>query len=417
MAASRSVEAIWRIESARVVATLARHTGNLALAEDLAQDALVAALEQWPAAGIPERPAAWLVTVGKRRFIDQLRRRAIFESKQDHLAREIDRRQQDLQADADRAEEDIEDDVLRLVFVVCHPVLSPEARVVLTLKVVGGLCTEEIAHAFLAEPATVAQRIVRAKRTLAEARVPFELPAPDRLGERVASVLEVVYLVFNEGYVATSGSWTRPELCREALRLGRILAELLPGVAEVHGLVALMEIQASRLRARINSSGEPVLLADQDRGRWDQLLVARGLAALERAAGLGQELGPYGLQAAIAACHARAASLADTDWRRISALYDALGQVSPSPVVDLNRAVALSMAYGPQTGLDALDAIPPGALDDHHLVSAVRGDLLEKLGRLEEARQEFERASFLTRNEGERELLSRRVADLAGRHT
>jgi len=407
----RSVEAVWRIEAARVVATLSRYAGDVGVGEDLAQGALLAALEQWPNTGIPDVPGAWLVTVGKRRLLDDVRRRAIFDSKRDELVRQAHGGQRRAEIEQEHMDEDIADDLLRLIFTTCHPVLSRQARTALTLKLVAGLTTEEIARAYLVEVPTMAQRIVRAKRTLAEARVHFDAPMPEELPSRLDAVLEVVYLIFNEGYVATSGErWTRPELCREALRLGRILAELVPAEPEVHGLVALMEIQSSRLRARVGSGGEPILLQDQDRRNWDQLLIRRGLAALERADRLGRGLGPYGLQAAIAACHARAPDLKSTDWTRISALYDALAALAPSPVVDLNRAVALSMAYGPEAGLEMLDRITAEpALKNHHLTAAVRGDLLERLGRPEEARREYERAASLTENERERELLARRA--------
>ena len=410
--ATRAVEAVWRIESAKVTAILARRVGDLALAEDLAQDALVAALEQWPREGIPANPGGWLVTVAKRRLIDRRRRQSVLESKQNDIFRQTERQQDAALTDFDMVEEVISDDILRLLFVACHPVLSPEARVALTLRVVAGLSTPEIARAFLIGEATVAQRIVRAKRTLSEARIAFELPSPGQVTERLESVLEVIYLVFNEGYAATAGStWTRPELCGEALRLGRMLAELAPQEAEVHGLVALMEIQGSRLRARLGPAGEPVLLADQDRSRWDRLMIGRGLAALDRSANLGHGLGPYGLQAAIAACHARARTLAETDWAKISALYDALAEIAPSPVVDLNRAVALAMAFGPEAGLEVVDRlVEVPAMESYHLVSSVRGDLLEKLGRLEEARREFKRAASLTSNDRERQLLLGRAS-------
>jgi RNA polymerase sigma factor (sigma-70 family) len=406
----RSVDAVWRIESPRVIAGLARMVGDIGVAEDLAQDAVVAALRQWSRSGVPERPGAWLMAVGKRRAIDRMRRQALLRRKQEEMLGVA--ATQAGSVDAGGGEEEIQDDLLRLVFIACHPVLPAEARVALTLRLLGGLTTEEIARAFLVREATVAQRIVRAKRTLAEARVPFELPSRDRWDERLASVLEVVYLIFNEGYTATAGDdWTRPALCDDALRLGRVLAELIPGEPEVLGLVALMELQASRLRARIGPTGEAVLLLDQDRRRWDQVLVHRGLAALERAGGLGSGLGPYGLQAAIAACHARARTSEETDWARIAALYEALAQLAPSPVVQLNRAVALSMAFGPEAGLAALEAITPDpALSTYHLLPSVRGDLLQRLGRWDEARVELERAASLTRNESERRLLRARAA-------
>ena len=387
---------------------------DVGLAEELAQDALVAALEQWPESGVPDKPGAWLMATAKHRAVDVLRRRTVLERKQEELGRQVEADQEMARPDLDAAiDEDVGDDLLRLMFISCHPVLSTEGRVALTLRLLGGLTTPEIARAFLVPEATVAQRIVRAKRTLAEARVPFEVPPRAELAARLASVLEVVYLVFNEGYSATAGDdWVRPALCEDALRLGRILAELLPTEAEVHGLVALMEIQASRLRARTGPSGEPVLLLDQDRGRWDHILVHRGLAALERAEALGGALGPYTLQAAIAACHARARVAEDTDWERIAALYDALAQLAPSPVVELNRAVALAMAFGPEAGLELVDALTSEPkLEGYHLLPSVRGDLLAKLGRLDEARAEFERAASLTRNERERELLLDRAAD------
>jgi RNA polymerase sigma factor (sigma-70 family) len=408
----RAIEAVWRIESPRIIASLARIVGDIDLAEDLAQDALVIALERWPEAGIPNKPGAWLMATAKHRAIDRLRRRIVLERKQEDLGRELELQQATSELDFELAPDgEIEDDLLRLIFTACHPVLSTEARVALTLRLLGGLTTDEIGRAFLASPATVAQRIVRAKRTLAEARVPFEIPGEAERAARLSSVLEVIYLIFNEGYSATAGDdWVRPALCEDALRLGRVLAELVPDEPEVHGLVALMEIQASRIRARIGPAGEPVLLLDQNRARWDQLLIRRGLAALERAEKLGGELGPYGLQAAIAACHARARSPEETDWVRITALYDALAQLTPSPVVELNRAVALSMAYGPAAGLEIVDAlISEPSLKNYHLLPGVRGDLLARLGRLDEARAEFERASALTQNGRERELLLQRA--------
>jgi RNA polymerase sigma factor (sigma-70 family) len=408
----RAIEAVWRIESPRIIASLARIVGDIDLAEDLAQDALVIALERWPEAGIPNKPGAWLMATAKHRAIDRLRRRIVLERKQEDLGRELELQQATSELDFQLAPDgEIEDDLLRLIFTACHPVLSTEARVALTLRLLGGLTTDEIGRAFLASPATVAQRIVRAKRTLAEARVPFEIPGEAERAARLSSVLEVIYLIFNEGYSATAGDdWVRPALCEDALRLGRVLAELVPDEPEVHGLVALMEIQASRIRARIGPAGEPVLLLDQNRARWDQLLIRRGLAALERAEKLGGELGPYGLQAAIAACHARARSPEETDWVRITALYDALAQLTPSPVVELNRAVALSMAYGPAAGLVIVDAlISEPSLKNYHLLPGVRGDLLARLGRLDEARTEFERASALTQNGRERELLLQRA--------
>jgi RNA polymerase sigma-70 factor, ECF subfamily len=411
----RAIDAVWRIESARLIAGLARMVRDVGLAEDLAQDALVAALEQWPGSGVPDNPGAWLMAVGKRRAIDHFRRSSTLERKYEELGRELDR-QGTVAPDPDRAVDEMGDDLLCLIFVACHPVLSKEARVALTLRLLGGLSTTEIARAFLIPEPTVAQRIVRAKRTLAEAHVPFDVPRGDELHARVSSVLEVIYLIFNEGYTATSGEeWTRPALCEEALRLGRILAGLVPKEPEVHGLMALMEIQASRLRARTGPGGEPVLLLDQDRGRWDRLLIHRGLASLDRAQHLGGALGPYALQAAIAACHARASSAEDTDWARLVALYDALAQIAPSPVVELNRAVAVAMAFGPMAGLELLDPLASeSSLKDYHLLPAVRGDLLAKLGRFHEAREEFERAASLTRNARERSLLLDRAASCAG---
>ena len=409
-----AIEAVWRIESARLIAGLARTVrGDVGLAEDLAQDALVAALEQWPGDGVPRNPGAWLMAIGKRRAIDTLRRRERLQRKLDQLGHEAEVEEAGAAPDFDAAlDDDIGDDLLRLVFTACHPVLSTEARVALTLRLLGGLTTEEIARAFLASEATMAQRIVRAKRTLAEAHVAFDVPHGGELAARLSSVLEVIYLVFNEGYAATAGDdWMRPALCEDALRLGRILAELLPQEAEVHGLVALMEIQASRIRARVGPSGEPVLLLDQDRARWDHVLIRRGLTALRRAEALGAGLGPYGLQAAIAACHARARTAEKTDWVRIAALYDALAQLAPSPVVELNRAVAVAMAFGPAAGLELIDALASEpALAGYHLLPSARGDLLARLGRLDEARREFERAASLTRNRRERALLLARAA-------
>ncbi|SCG55934.1 RNA polymerase sigma factor [Micromonospora coxensis] len=408
----RAIEAVWRIEAPRLVAGLTRLVRDVGVAEELAQDALVAALEQWPAQGVPRNPGAWLMTTAKRRAIDQIRRNETFSRKLAEIGRELADSIPDIGATV--AEDDgIGDDLLRLVFVACHPVLSTEARAALTLRLLGGLTTGEIARAFLVPEPTVAQRIVRAKKTLANARVPFEVPQGDELAARLASVLEVVYLIFNEGYSATAGDdWMRPALCEDALRLGRILARLAPREPEVHGLVALMEIQASRAAARTGPGGEPILLADQDRARWDQLLIRRGVAALERAEALADgRPGPYLLQAAIAACHARARRFEDTDWRRIAGLYEQLAEATPSPVVELNRAVALSMAFGPETGLALLDqlvAVP--AMRNYHLLSGVRGDLLARLGRHAEARAEFERAASLTRNERERTLLRNRAA-------
>jgi RNA polymerase sigma factor (sigma-70 family) len=406
----RTIDAVWRIESPRLIAGLARMVRDVGLAEDLAQDALVAALERWPESGVPDNPGAWLMATAKHRAIDMLRRRASLERKQEEIAREIETQ---IEPDLEAAMDDyVGDDLLSLVFTCCHPVLSTEARVALTLRLLGGLTTGEIARAFLASEPTVAQRIVRAKRTLAEARVPFEVPAPDALGARLSSVLEVIYLVFNEGYSATAGDdWMRPALCEDALRLGRILAGLAPKEPEVHGLVGLMEIQASRSRARVGPSGEPILLLDQDRSRWDQLLIRRGLAALERAQAVGGSLGPYTLQAAIAACHARARTPAETDWVRIVALYDALAQLTPSPIVELNRAVAMSMAFGPAVGLEIVDELrSEPSLKDYHLLPSVRGDLLTRLGRFEEARVELEHAASLTQNARERAMLLERAA-------
>ena len=409
----RSIDAVWRMESARVIASIARMTGDIGLAEDLAQDALVAALEQWPGSGVPENPGAWLVAVGKRRAIDAARRRAMLERKHEELSTELAIRREMAEPDVDAAIDDpVGDDLLRLMFTACHPVLSVDARVALTLRMLGGLTTGEIARAFLVPEATLAQRIVRAKRTLSEARVPFEVPRGEELNRRLESVLEVVYLIFNEGYSATEGDdWIRPVLCEDAMRLGRILAALAPDEPEVHGLVALMEIQASRLHARTGPTGEAILLLDQDRSRWDQLLIRRGLAALERAVGLGRALGPYAIQAAIAACHARAGTPGETDWERIAALYDALAQLVPSPVVELNRAVAFGMAFGPEAGLEIVDGlVADGNLDRYHHLSAVRGDLLFRLGRKDEARVEFERAASLTMNTRERDVMSARAA-------
>ena len=414
-AVRRAIDAVWRIESARLIAGLARIVRDVGLAEELAQDALVAALEQWPESGVPRNPGAWLMATAKHRAIDLLRRRERLERKLEELGRALET-EEGAAPDLDAAlDDDIGDDLLRLVFTACHPVLSTQARVALTLRLLGGLTTAEIARAFLVAEPTVAQRIVRAKRTLAEARVPFEAPQGAELAARLSSVIEVIYLVFNEGYAATAGDdWMRPALCEEALRLGRILAELVPAEPEVHGLVGLMELQASRLRARVGPSGEPILLLDQDRARWDHLLIRRGLAALERAEQLGLALGPYGLQAAIAACHARARTAAETDWARIAALYDALAQLAPSPVVELNRAVALAMAFGPAAGLDLVDALTSEPqLQGYHLLPSVRGDLLAKLGRLDEARDEFQRAAALTRNGRERTLLLERAAACA----
>jgi RNA polymerase sigma factor (sigma-70 family) len=389
---------------------------DIGLAEELAQDALVAALETWPKSGIPDNPGAWLMATAKRRAIDRLRRNKLLARKHEQLGHEMELQQEMAEPDIDAAlDHDLGDDLLRLMFTACHPLLSTEARVALTLRLLGGLTTGEIARAFLVPEPTIAQRIVRAKRTLAEARVPFEVPRADELTPRLSSVLEVIYLVFNEGYSATAGDdWMRPALCEEALRLGRILAELAPAEPEVHGLVALMEVQASRAAARVGPSGEPVLLLEQNRARWDQLLIRRGLAALARAEALGGALGPYALQAAIAACHARAHTAAETDWIRIAALYDGLAQIAPSPVVELNRAVALAMAFGPAAGLELVDVLTSEpSLRNYHLLPSVRGDLLARLGRLDEARGEFERAAALTRNARERELLLERAATCA----
>jgi RNA polymerase sigma factor (sigma-70 family) len=409
----RAIDAVWRIESARLIASLTRIVGDVGVAEDLAQDALVAALERWPESGIPDKPGAWLMATAKHRAFDLLRRDKMLERKHVQVGHELEARQEMAVPDLDAAIDDqVGDDLLRLVFISCHPVLSREARVALTLRLLGGLTTEEIARAFLVPEPTIAQRIVRAKRTLGEAHVPFEVPRGDELAARLSSVLEVLYLVFNEGYSATAGDdWMRPQLCEEALRLGRVLAELAPNEPEVHGLVALMEIQASRSRARVGPSGEPILLLDQDRGRWDQLLIHRGLAALARAEEMGGAQGPYALQAAIAACHARARTASETDWVRIAGLYDDLVELMPSPVVELNRAMAIAMAFGPAAGIELVDALASEpVLKNYHLLPSVRGDLLSKLGRLDEARTEFERAASLTRNERERALLLERAA-------
>ncbi|HZJ54550.1 MAG TPA: RNA polymerase sigma factor [Myxococcaceae bacterium] len=407
LATRHAIEAVWRIESARLLGGLVRMVRDVGLAEDLAQEALITALERWPETGIPGNPGAWLMATAKNRAVDQLRRKQMLERAHGEIASDVGG-QPAVRPDLETAiDEDVGDDLLRLMLVACHPVLSTEARVALTLRLLGGLTTEEIARAFLVPEPTIAQRIVRAKRTLAEAKVPFEVPRGDALSARLPSVLEVVYLVFNEGYAATRGdSWIRHELCDDALRLGRILAELVRGEAEVHGLVALMEIQASRLRARVGPGGEPIRLFDQDRSRWDQLLVRRGLAALARAEALARPLGPYTIQAAIAACHARARTAEETDWKRIVALYDALVEITRSPVVELNRAVAVSMAFGPTQGLELVDALSEEpALREYHLLPSVRADLLERLGRTEEAGLEFERAASLAQNARERDLL------------
>ncbi|MFI5249411.1 MAG: RNA polymerase sigma factor [Gemmatimonadales bacterium] len=403
---------MWRIESAKLIAGLSRIVRDVGLAEDLAQDAFVAALEQWPASGVPDKPGAWLMATARHRAIDAIRSSKRHQQKHEQLGHELDAQQESTVSDLMTSlDDDVGDDLLRLMFTACHPVLATEARVALTLRLLGGLTTEEIARAFLAPVATVAQRIVRAKRTLTEARVPFEVPRGADRAARLSSVLEVLYLIFNEGYSATAGDdWMRPALCEDALRIGRILAGLAPAEPEVHGLVALMEIQASRSHARVGPGGEPVLLLDQDRSRWDHILVRRGLAALDRAETLGGALGPYALQGAIAACHARALTAADTDWTRICALYDALAQLAPSPVVELNRAVALAMAFGPAAGLAVADALQSEPLlQQYHLLPTVRGDLLAKLGRFSEARAEFERAASLTQNAREKALLMRRA--------
>jgi RNA polymerase sigma factor (sigma-70 family) len=404
----RAIEAVWRIEAAALIAGLTRIVRDVGLAEDLAQDALVIALERWPESGVPDNPGAWLMATAKHRAIDLLRRSARFERKHEELARELELRGNSVEAELERSvEEEVGDDLLCLMFMCCHPVLSAEARAALTLRMLGGLSTGEIARAFLVSESTAAQRIVRAKRTLAEARVPFELPDTQEIDARLSSVLEVVYLIFNEGYTASGGEdWVRKDLCEEALRLGRILAELAPRESEVHGLVALMEIQASRLEARVGAEGEPVLLLDQDRSRWDRLLIGRGLTALERAERLGGTLGPYALQAAIAACHARAATPQDTDWARVAALYEALAQLAPSPVVELNRAVAVASAFGPAAGLELLNPLlGEPSLSVYHLLPSVRGDLLARLGRFQEAQAELQRAASLAGNARERQLL------------
>jgi RNA polymerase sigma factor (sigma-70 family) len=414
-AAHRAVDAVWRMESPRLIAGLARLVRDVGIAEELAHDALVIALEQWPRTGVPDNPGAWLMSAAKNRAFDLLRRYKMMGRRHDELGHELlaDADVRDAQGRIDdQLDECVGDDVLRLIFIACHPILSTEARVALTLRLLCSLTTTEIARAYLVPEPTIAQRIVRAKRTLSEARVPFEMPRREELAGRLASVLDVIYLVFNEGYTATAGeSWMRRTLCDEALRLARILAELMPQEPEVHGLVSLLEIQSSRAEARIGVSGEPVLLLEQNRAQWDQLLIRRGLAALERAIALRGVLGTYTLQAAIASCHARARTAAETDWERIVALYDALSQIAPSPVIELNRAVAVAMAFGPAAGLERVDALSDEpSLQKYHLLPSVRGDLLLKLGRIDEAREEFERAATLTRNEREREFLLKRAA-------
>jgi RNA polymerase sigma-70 factor (ECF subfamily) len=416
--AHRAIDAVWRIESARLIAGLTRIVGDVGVAEDLAQDALVVALERWPESGVPDNPGAWLMATAKHRAIDQLRRTSMLERKHEQLGHELEARQESAVPDLDSAIDDhVGDDLLRLVFITCHPILSLEAQVALTLRLLGGLTTDEIARAFLVSEATVAQRIVRAKRTLSEARVPFEVPRGAELERRLAAVLKVIYLIFNEGYSATAGDdLMRPALTEEAMRLGRILVGLVPDEPEVHGLLALMELQASRSRARVDRNGEPVLLLEQDRGLWDQLLIRRGLASLARAEQLGGAIGPYALQAALAACHARARTPEETDWVKIAALYDTLGKVAPSPIVELNRGVAVSMAFGPVAGLEIVDALrEEPALKGYHLLPTVRADLLAKLGRAEEARLELERAASLTRNSRERQLLLERARRLGSR--
>jgi RNA polymerase sigma-70 factor (ECF subfamily) len=412
----KTIEAVWRIEQAKIIAAIARMVRDVGLAEEFAQDALVTALAQWPEKGVPDKPAAWLMATGKRRAIDHLRRAKMLDRKHGEIGYDMEIEQTHGGPDTEAAlDDDIGDDLLSLIFTACHPLLSPEARIALTLKLIGGLTTEEIARAFLVPEPTVAQRIVRAKRTLQEAGVPFEVPRSADRAERLTSVLDVIYLVFNEGYSATAGeNWIRPQLCEEAMRLGRILAGLTPAEPEVHGLVALMEIQASRLKARTDQGGAPILLADQNRGQWDHLLIRHGLAALDRAEALAPQRGPYVLQAAIAACHARAPTADATDWPKIAALYLALSQINPSPVIELNRAVALSMAFGPQAGLDLVDQlVDDPTLKNYHLLPSVRADFLTKLGRLDEAKVEFERAAAMTRNERERALLLSRATAIA----
>ncbi|MDQ2704421.1 MAG: RNA polymerase sigma factor [Pseudomonadota bacterium] len=417
--AEKTIEAVWRIEQAKIIATIARMVRDVGLAEEFAQDALVAALAQWPQKGVPDKPAAWLMATGKRRAIDHLRRAKMLDRKHGEIGYDMEIEQVHGGPDIEAAlDDDIGDDLLSLIFTACHPLLSPEARIALTLRLIGGLTTEEIARAFLVPEPTVGQRIVRAKRTLSEAGVPFEVPRGADRAKRLSSVLDVVYLIFNEGYSATAGDdLIRPQLCEEAMRLGRILAGLTPSEPEVHGLVSLMEIQASRLKSRTGPDGEPVLLADQNRGQWDRLLIRHGLAALDRSEALAPQRGPYALQAAIAACHVRAPTAGATDWPRIAALYLALSQINPSPVVELNRAVALSMAFGPQAGLDLADQlVDEPALRDYHLLPSVRADFLTRLGRLEEARAEFERAAAMTRNERQRALLLARAIEISGRN-
>jgi len=412
----RAIETVWKMESARLIAGLTRIVRDVGVAEELAQDALVTALEKWPDSGIPENPGAWLMATAKHRAIDYLRRHTLIDQKHEHLGREMAEREMQVPDLAAAMDDNIGDDMLRLVFIACHPVLSTEARVALTLRLLGGLTTEEIARAYLTSEPTIAQRIVRAKRTLTESQVPFEVPRGKEFNARLASVLQVLYLIFNEGYSATSGDdWMRPALCDEAMRLGRILVGLVPDQSEAHGLIALMEIQASRSKARVNAAGEPVLLLDQDRAKWDRLLIGRGLAALERAEQLGVSRQSYTIQAAIAACHARALTAGDTDWSRIAALYRELAQIEPSPIVELNRAVAVSMASGPAAGLEVVDELKDDpALKNYHLLPSVRGDLLKKLGRLNEARAEFERAASMTRNVREKNLLLDRARACTG---
>jgi RNA polymerase sigma factor (sigma-70 family) len=409
-----AIEAVWKIEAPKLIAALARYVHDVGIAEDLAQDALVAAMEQWPTAGVPNNPGAWLMTAAKHRAIDFFRRNKLLDRKHEELGRDLELQQQLSSTGLEAAmDDDIGDDLLRLIFTACHPVLSTEARIALTLRLLGGLTTDEIARAYLAPEPTIAQRIVRAKRTLSEADVPYEVPSGAELAERLSSVLQVIYLIFNEGYSATAGEdWLRPALCEEALRLGRVLAELVPRESEVHGLVALMEIQASRSRARVGPTGEPILLLEQNRAQWDQLLIRRGLTALERANSLGRRPGSYLMQAEIAACHARARAAEQTDWRRIVELYQELAALAPSPIVELNRAVAVGMADGPEAGLELVDSLmDEPSLKRYHLLPSVRGDFLKKLGRLQEARREFERAASLTRNARERELLLQRVRE------